>query len=67
MTNEVDMDIILASIKELWMRFPEWRFGQLVSNVVCAATGSSTFYIENKDFLRGFEKFEGKGLIPDVK
>lgn len=39
--------------KEVWLRMPDWRFGQLVSNIVKSAemTPQTFFYIEDDEML----------------
>lgn len=41
------------TFKEVWLRMPDWRFGQLVSNIVKSAemTPQTFFYIEDDEML----------------
>lgn len=39
----------------VWSQVPDWRFGQLVSNIL----GPDPFYIEDDDTIRKIEGFIG--------
>jgi len=40
------IDETLAVIEQLWRRFPDWRLGQLISNI--AGGDNRVFYIEDE-------------------
>jgi ribosomal protein S27AE len=51
------IDVILASIRAIWRRFPDWRLGQLLANAV-PDYERNMFYIEDtiaEEKLNAFE------------
>ena len=42
MSQADDHAEILQQVEKLWSLFPDWRFGQLVSNVASLSSESST-------------------------
>jgi hypothetical protein len=46
----------LQQLKELWLQVPDWRFGQLVENVVIDI--SMLWGMEDSDFLTLLERFK---------
>lgn len=44
----------LNKIAELWTTVPDWRFGQLVSNLQ-KWEDNDLFYVEDDDFLKRLE------------
>lgn len=42
-------------LKEYWSKVPDWRFGQLISNIL--GDGPFLFYIEDNESLEKMEKF----------
>ena len=50
---------ILASIRAIWERFPDWRLGQLLVNAIPEFEGR-LFYIEDTIAEESLDKFEGK-------
>lgn len=44
----------LNKFAELWMTVPDWRFGQLVSNLQ-RWEDNDLFYVEDDDFLKKLE------------
>lgn len=44
----------LNKFAELWMTVPDWRFGQLVSNLQ-RWEDNDLFYVEDNDFLKKLE------------
>lgn len=42
----------LEKFEELWEKYPDWRFGQLVVNMF----GNDPFYIEDEQSLERIEK-----------
>ena len=45
------IDEILNAVKTVWEQYPDWRFGQLVVNVL----GVDPFYIEDEIILAAFQ------------
>lgn len=45
------IDEILNTVKKVWEQYPDWRFGQLVVNVL----GVDPFYIEDDIILKAFQ------------
>ena len=46
-----------------WEKVPDWRFGQLLSNVLgeyCSETGRDIFFPEDEELISYFEKFFGQ-------
>lgn len=47
-------------LKSVWHRVPDWRFGQLMSNVIGAyaeTTGKDVFFVEDDEFMEFFERY----------
>ncbi len=49
MTSQ-DRTVLLESIAQLWERYPNWRFGQLVANVA-GWTDVNVWDVEDDQFL----------------
>lgn len=49
------IEAYLEKVKKVWMEYPDWRFGQLVVNIL----GADPFYIEDEDSIKGFERLIG--------
>jgi len=49
----------LAELGKIWMRVPDWRFGQLISNVfgAMASDGRDPFFPEEDEMLSFFKKY----------
>lgn len=45
------IDELLNTVKTVWEQYPDWRFGQLVVNVL----GVDPFYIEDDIILKAFQ------------
>ena len=50
---------ILASIRAIWQRFPDWRLGQLLNNAI-PEFEKGLFYTEDTIAEESLDKFEGK-------
>ena len=49
-----------ARLCELWRRVPDWRFGQLMCNMLgqySADTGGDPFFVEDEWLFKFFEKY----------
>ena len=50
-------------LAQVWDRFPDWRFGQLMSNMLGAyvvETGKDIFYPEEEEMMRFFRAYAEK-------
>lgn len=45
---------ILIELEKLWVRYPDWRFMQLINNLQ-ATQGNDMFYIEDDKFINIIE------------
>lgn len=43
-------------IAEMWSEVPDWRFGQLISNLICDLDGATLFYMEDEELFQYLEK-----------
>lgn len=50
------IDPFLKEIGDIWKRVPDWRFGQLMSNVLNTSK-IDPFFLEEKDCLQLFKDF----------
>ena len=53
------IDKVLATIRAIWRRFPDWRLGQLLANAI-PDYEHNMFYIEDTIALEKLDAFEGK-------
>lgn len=52
MRNPDRIPEILKELEEFWKQVPDWRLGQVVSNLNYEITGNNdAFYLEDKDLL----------------
>lgn len=51
MRDQKRIENFCETLKEVWSKMPDWRFGQLVSNIVKSAgmTPQSFFYMEDDE------------------
>lgn len=57
---------ILKALEKLSERYPDWRFGQMVSNVSAWAKGATIqaiWDVEDKDFLETLKRHLEKPLV----
>lgn len=50
---------LLAAVEEIWQEQPDWRFGQLVSNLALFARGpfaSATYDVEDEELLKAAQR-----------
>lgn len=45
---------VLMELEKLWVRYPDWRFMQLINNLQ-ATQGNDMFYIEDNKFINIIE------------
>ena len=54
------IDAYIEQLRAAWKTFPDWRFGQLLSNVVGAIMtrlrSGDVFYIEDEEFFKAFDE-----------
>ena len=51
------IDNFMEEVQKLWKEnFPDWRFGQLITNFI-SWYETDLFYLEEDDFLKAFNKF----------
>lgn len=56
MRNPERIDKFCAKLAEYWKEVPDWRFGQLVCNVLGTCNRDPFFYEEN-EMLKVFEDY----------
>ena len=46
-------------LAKMWSEVPDWRFGQLISNLICDLESTDFFYLEDEVLFKYLEeKFE---------
>jgi uncharacterized protein YihD (DUF1040 family) len=50
------INIILEHLKEIWMKYPDLRLGQLISNI--APPQASIFYLEDDTMLKRLKQYK---------
>lgn len=53
------IDKVLEEINEVWKRYPDLRFTQLIVNVM-SAKGSDLYYMEDERFIKILKEFYGE-------
>lgn len=56
MRNPDRIDPFLKELGEYWKKVPDWRFGQLIVNVL-GVSAKDPFFLEEKETLEVFEKY----------
>ena len=51
------IEIILEKIKDLWIIYPDWRFCQLIVNILGIKDNGILFYIEDDELLNKLDQF----------
>lgn len=57
------IDTFCDELKAIWHRVPDWRFGQLMSNMFgeyVGETGQDIFFTEDNEMMKFFRKFIDK-------
>lgn len=54
--DERRIPIVLDELRRFWEKHPDWRLGQIVSNVV----GRDPFYIEDEAFVAALLKLDAQ-------
>jgi hypothetical protein len=57
MRDERRIDRVLNVIGDYWKIVPDWRLGQLITNVF---GNRDIFYLEEEDFIKAFNEFFNK-------
>lgn len=55
MRNPDRIDRIINKVRDFWKIYPDWRLGQLVSNIV--QNDMTIFHIEDEDFEKRLEEW----------
>ena len=64
MRNPNRIDTFCQELAALWHTVPDWRFGQLISNVLGEYVGQEQkdpFFTEDKEMMEFFKKFFQEG------
>lgn len=59
MNDQVDKKEVIDAIEKMMARYPDWRIGQLISNVATwarGATSESIWDMENREFVAAVRK-----------
>lgn len=55
------IDKFCDELKTLWHQVPDWRFGQLIVNIITAYSNKhndiDSFYVEDADFMKFVKDF----------
>ena len=54
MRDHKRIDLFCKNLAEIWHKVPDWRFGQLVSNIMreyMSETGRDPFFVEDKEIM----------------
>ncbi len=58
MRDEKRIDVVCNKISEYWHKVPDWRFGQLLCNLLGEElNGRDLFFIEENEFMNMMDKF----------
>ena len=62
MRNPERIDVFLKRLGECWKQVPDWRFGQLMMNVLgeMSAGGRDPFFPEDDEMIKFIESYFGK-------
>lgn len=71
MRDEEKIDPFLSALRDFWLKNPDWRFGQLVVNVLRHGTDSrgktpinDPFYVEDERFLERLRTLDEQMCYP---
>ena len=56
MRNPNRIDKFCDELKTIWNQVPDWRFGQLISNITANFDGASLFYMEDEELFKRLEE-----------
>lgn len=54
------IDMVIKQLEKVWKEVPDWRFGQLVMNIL-SYIGKDPFYIEDDKMLEILSDLSGNG------
>ena len=62
MRNKDRIPVILKSLEQLWMKYPDLRLGQLILNEFSLHNGidSRIYYMEDEELIKSLEERYGK-------
>ena len=62
------IDVFCARLKQIWRHVPDWRFGQLMWNVIteCQAQGKDAFYMEDEEMLKLIHSYIAKTVKTNI-
>ena len=64
MRDRKRIEPFLTELGELWEKYPDLRFGQLVTNLQATISkNSDTFYTEDDQMLKAIRSFGEKGEV----
>ena len=54
--------VVMLRMEELWKKYPDWRFMQLINNIQ-RNYGNDLFYVEDHEFERMLQDIEENGFL----
>lgn len=48
---------MIEELERLWIRFPDWRFGQLIENIKSFSGKEDLYYMEDDEFEKLIQDF----------
>lgn len=60
MRNPERIDIIIEAVKEEWRKVPDWRLGQLITNISRAVGIKDPFFLEDDQLIKAINEVEGR-------
>lgn len=48
---------MIERLERLWIRFPDWRFGQLIENIKSFSGKEDLYYMEDDEFEKLIQDF----------
>lgn len=54
------IDMVIKQLEKVWKEVPDWRFGQLIMNIL-SYIGKDPFYIEDDKMLEILSDLSGNG------
>lgn len=71
MRNSERIELIIACLRGIWEQVPDWRFGQLLSNLLGAmceeAGGLDPFFIEDDRFMELVNRICKRWSLEEVR
>lgn len=68
MRDSARIDVMLAELRSFWLEHPDWRLGQIISNVIPDGFEGDPFYVEDDEMLAGLLRHRkaAENLPPDA-